>query len=190
MEDVGTRFSSGEYFLAELILSAEIFKEVVARLEPLLSAAQKEGAARGAVVIGTPKGDIHDIGKNIAATLFKASGFDVHDLGVDVAPEAFVEKIAATHAGILAMSALITPTFGSMKRTVELLKERGMQGRPPRHPRRRADDGRRARLRGGRRLEPQPQRRRADVPRLPGEDLKKERYLEQADTTTVTFSQP
>jgi methylmalonyl-CoA mutase cobalamin-binding domain/chain len=127
MEDVGGRYSSGEYFLAELILSAEIFKEVVARIEPLLSATQREGASRGAVVIGTPKGDIHDIGKNIAATLFKATGFTVHDLGVDVAPEAFVEKIVETNARILAMSALITPTFGSMKKTVELLQEKGLR---------------------------------------------------------------
>ncbi len=127
MEDVGGRYSSGEYFLAELILSAEIFKEVVARIEPLLSAAQREGASRGAVVIGTPKGDVHDIGKNIVATLFKASGFEVHDLGVDVAPEAFVEKFAETDARVVAMSALITPTFGSMKKTVDLLKEKGLR---------------------------------------------------------------
>ena len=75
-------------------------------------------------MIGTPKGDIHDIGKNIVATLFEVSGFTVHDLGVDVPPEIFAEKVIETNASIVAMSALITPTFESMKSIVTILKEK------------------------------------------------------------------
>ena len=121
MEMVGKLYSSGEYFLAELIMSADLFKKVVGKVEPLLSG-QKDQVSLGSVVIGTPRGDIHDIGKNIVATLFKASGFQVHDLGVDVAPEDFVRKVADTGAKVVAMSALITPTFESMKKVVDLLK--------------------------------------------------------------------
>jgi methylmalonyl-CoA mutase cobalamin-binding domain/chain len=126
METVGRLYSSGEYFLAELIMSADLFKKVVGKVEPLL-AGQKDQVFPGSVVIGTPKGDIHDIGKNIVATLFKAGGFQVHDLGVDVAPEDFVRKVGDTGAKVVAMSALITPTFESMKKVVDILKEKNMR---------------------------------------------------------------
>ena len=127
LEKVGDMYSAGEYFLAELIMSADLFKNVVARVEPLLSDGRST-ADRGGVVIATPQGDIHDIGKDIVATLLKAAGFEVHDLGVDVAPASIVGTMEDTGARILAMSALITPTFGSMKATVELLKEGGLRG--------------------------------------------------------------
>ena len=126
MEMVGELYSSGEYFLAELIIAGEIFKEVVADLEPLLSTGRAE-AALGAVVIGTPQGDIHDIGKNIVATLLRAAGFEVHDLGVDVAPEAFVKEVSSSGARVIAMSALVTPTFDSMRGVVESLTESGLR---------------------------------------------------------------
>ena len=126
MDMVGKLYSSGEYFLSELIMSADIFKKIVGILEPLLME-RKERAPVGSVVIGTPRGDIHDIGKNIVATLFKVSGFDVHDLGVDVPPETFVNKVAETKARVVAMSALITPTFESMKKVVDLLKEKDLR---------------------------------------------------------------
>jgi methylmalonyl-CoA mutase cobalamin-binding domain/chain len=126
MDMVGKLYSSGEYFLSELIMSADIFKKIVGMLEPLLME-RKERAPVGSVVIGTPRGDIHDIGKNIVATLFKVSGFDVHDLGVDVPPETFVNKVAETKARVVAMSALITPTFESMKKVVDLLKEKDLR---------------------------------------------------------------
>jgi methylmalonyl-CoA mutase cobalamin-binding domain/chain len=129
MEVVGERYSTGEYFLSELIMSADIFKKVMERLESLLTEGQR-GPFLGTVVIATPKGDIHDLGKNIVAGLFKASGFEVFDLGVDVAPEAIVDKVRETGASVVAMSALITPTFASMKQVVELLEERNLrQGR-------------------------------------------------------------
>ncbi len=126
MDRVGELYSSGEYFLSELIMSANIFKKVVAILEPLLIKDQAD-LPLGAVVLSTPKGDIHDIGKDIVGTLFKVSGFRLIDLGVDVAPEAIVDAVADTGARVIAMSALITPTFESMKRAVELLEERDMR---------------------------------------------------------------
>jgi len=126
MDQVGELYSSGEYFLSELIMSANIFKKVVATLEPLLMEDQMDSAL-GSVVISTPKGDIHDIGKDIVATLFKVGGFSVFDLGVDVEPEAIADAVAETDSTIVAMSALITPTFLSMKRAVELLEERGLR---------------------------------------------------------------
>jgi methylmalonyl-CoA mutase cobalamin-binding domain/chain len=95
-------------------------------LEPHL-AAGREGDSLGNVVIGTTKGDIHDIGKNIVATLFKVAGFTVNDVGVDVEPKVFADKIAEVDAKIVAMSALITPTFASMKELVEILEERNMR---------------------------------------------------------------
>jgi methanogenic corrinoid protein MtbC1 len=126
MDTVGELYSSGEYFLSELILSGEIFKKVVDTVKPLI-ADRREASSVGSVIIGTPKGDIHDLGKNVVVTLLDASGFDVMDLGVDVAPETFVEEISRTETRILAMSALITPTFDSMKRVVELMKERDLR---------------------------------------------------------------
>lgn len=125
MELVGELYSSGEYFLSELIISSEIFKEVAARVEPLLQRGAAEPAL-GTAVIGTPRGDIHDIGKNIAATLLRVGGFDVRDLGVDVPPEAFVREVAEG-ARVVAMSALITPTFDSMREVVESLAESGLR---------------------------------------------------------------
>ncbi len=126
MDRVGELYSIGEYFLAELVLTADVFKDVAARLEPLILAGSGD-TARDAVVIATPKGDIHDIGKNITATLFRASGFEVHDLGVDVPPEAIVDMVSETGARVVALSALITPTFESMKQVVGLLNENGLR---------------------------------------------------------------
>lgn len=126
MEIVGEMYSSGDYFLAELILAGEIFKEVMKELEPLLVEGRDQ-AGLGPVVIGTPKGDIHDIGKNIVVTLFKAAGFEVHDLGVDVPPESFIKEVKESGARVVAMSALITPAFDSMREVVESLMESGLR---------------------------------------------------------------
>lgn len=125
MSEVGRRFESKEYFLSELIMSAEIFREAIALIEPHLKAGA--GPVRGVVVIGTVKGDIHDIGKNIVATLLRCEGYEVHDLGVDVAPAAFVDKLAETGSGLLAMSGLLTLAFDSMKETVETLAGAGLR---------------------------------------------------------------
>jgi methylmalonyl-CoA mutase cobalamin-binding domain/chain len=126
MDQVGEMYATGEYFLSELIMSADIFKKVVQKIEPLLIGG-RQASSLGAVVLATPKGDIHDLGKDIVATLFKVAGFQVFDLGVDVAPEIIVDKVAETDARIVAMSALITPTFDSMKQVVDLLRERNLR---------------------------------------------------------------
>ena len=127
MSLVGKRFEDKEYFLSELIMSAEIFKEAIALIEPHLAAGSEE--KKGAVVVGTVKGDIHDIGKNIVATLLRCEGYEVHDLGVDVPPEAFTRKLMETGAGLLGLSGLLTLAFDSMKETVESLTEAGLRER-------------------------------------------------------------
>jgi methanogenic corrinoid protein MtbC1 len=129
MEEIGKKFETGEFFLSELIYSAEVFKAVSAVLEPRLLSRAGGDSPQGAVVFGTPKGDIHDLGKNIVATMMKAHGFTIHDLGVDVPPTRFVDELERTGSSILALSALITPAFVSMKDTVSLLEERGLRSR-------------------------------------------------------------
>ena len=124
MTAVGERFHNGDFFLAELILSAEIFKEVAAIIEPHVSR-QRSAEAMGRVLIGTLKGDIHDLGKNIVATLLRARGFEVHDLGVDVPPSVVVEKAKELRPHFVGFSALITTAFPSMKEAVSLLQEAG-----------------------------------------------------------------
>ncbi|MGC8825479.1 MAG: cobalamin B12-binding domain-containing protein [Anaerolineae bacterium] len=125
MTEVGKLFEQGEYFISELIMAGEIFKQAMQLLLPKLAA---EGpAARGKVVIGTVKGDIHDLGKNIVVTLLKAANYEVHDLGVDVPPERFVETVKETGAKVLGMSGLLTISFDSMKRTVQALTEAGLR---------------------------------------------------------------
>ncbi len=127
MDYVGGLYSRGEYFLGELLMAANIFEKIAADLEPKLLAGERKDLNSGNVVIGTPVGDIHDIGKNIVATVFKAAGFKVHDLGVDVPTEDFIAKVIETDAKIVAMSALITPTFEPMKDVVDQLIERGIR---------------------------------------------------------------
>ena len=127
MEEVGKKFETGEFFLSELIYSAEVFKAITAILEPSLLTRRSKEDPGGGVVFGTPKGDIHDLGKNIVVTMMRAQGFTVHDLGVDVPPERFVEEIQKKSVSILALSALITPAFVSMKETISLLEKRGLR---------------------------------------------------------------
>ncbi len=125
MSLVGKRFEEGEFFISELIMAGEIFKQALQMLLPRLTA---EGpAARGKVVIGTVKGDIHDLGKNIVVSLLKAANYEVHDLGVDVPPQQFVDALRKTGATVLGMSGLLTISFDSMKQTVEAIKEAGLR---------------------------------------------------------------
>jgi len=125
---VGERFEKGEYFLGELIMSGEIFKQAMSFIEPKLTGDVRSETI-GHVIMGTVKGDIHGIGKDIVTGLLRMSGFEVFDLGVDVAPEAFVEKLVESGAPILGMSALITPSFESMKNTVTAIEKRGIRDR-------------------------------------------------------------
>jgi methanogenic corrinoid protein MtbC1 len=126
MSLVGERFQAGEYFLAELLLSAEIFKTAVALLEPHLKQAQSSEPA-GTVVLATMQGDIHDLGKNIFATLLRAHAFEVHDLGVNVPPLLLVEKVKQLRPHFVGLSALLTTTFPSMKQAAALLSDAGLR---------------------------------------------------------------
>ena len=128
MDIVGERYKKGDYFLSELIVSSEIFKEAVKVIEPQLQAG-REGDKSTKIVLGTVKGDIHNIGKDIVAILLKAAGFEVYDLGIDVAPGAFVDKLKETEAPILGMSGLLTPSFESMKETVQAVEAAGLRNR-------------------------------------------------------------
>jgi methanogenic corrinoid protein MtbC1 len=125
MTDVGKRFECQDYFVSDLMMSGEIFKQIGALLEPEL----KAGGSRtvGKVVFGTVKGDIHDIGKDIVVNMLKSSNFEVIDLGVDVPTEKFVSAIKESGATVLGMSGLLTLAFDSMKSTVEALQVAGLR---------------------------------------------------------------
>ncbi len=122
---VGEKFSTGDYFISQLIFSAEILKQVMKRLEPLLQGTAG-GPSAGKVVIGTVKGDIHDIGKNLVATLLRGAGFEVVDLGVDVPAERFIAALKETGAKILGLSDLLNFTYPEMKHVVERVFEAGL----------------------------------------------------------------
>ena len=126
MTIVGERFQKGEYFLAELMLSGEIFKGAMAILEPYL-AKTNPSKPLGKVVIATLKGDIHDLGKDIVAIMLKAQGFEVHNLGVDVPPNIVVDKVKETTPDFVGFSALITTAFDSMQQTAIMLREAGLR---------------------------------------------------------------
>lgn len=126
MTEVGERFTAGEYFLSELIYSGHIMKGIMEKLEPLLGSAGM-GKAVGTVVIGTVKGDIHDIGKNIVVTLLRGVGFKVIDLGVDVPADAFVEKLKETGAKVLGLSALLNFTLSEMKNVIDAVVAAGIR---------------------------------------------------------------
>jgi len=125
MDEVGRRYEANEYFVPELLISARAMKASLELIRPLLIAKGAEPAGR--VVIGTVKGDLHDIGKNLVAAMLEGAGFEVIDLGVDVTPEKFIAALNERHATLVAMSALLTTTMNSMKVTVEALKAAGVR---------------------------------------------------------------
>lgn len=125
MDEVGRRFETQEYFVPELLLAARAMKACLELLRPLLAA---QGAKPlGRVVIGTVKGDLHDIGKNLVAAMLEGGGFEVIDLGVNVSPEKFVQTVQEKNAQIVALSALLTTTMPAMKTTVDSLKAAGIR---------------------------------------------------------------
>jgi len=126
MTEVGERFSAGEYFLSELMYSSHIMKGVMARLEPLLGQTTS-GKSAGTIVIGTVKGDIHDLGKNVVVTLLRGAGFEVIDLGVDVPAERFVEKLKQTGAKVLGLSCLLNLALHEMKNVVDTVAAHGIR---------------------------------------------------------------
>ncbi|NHV06650.1 MAG: cobalamin-binding protein [Thaumarchaeota archaeon] len=127
MDIVGKKFEASEYFLSELIVAGEIGKEITKILEPHLKGTEVKKL--GKVVIGTVRGDLHDIGKNIVAIMLEAAGFEVVDLGADVPPEKFVEAVKKENPDIVAMSALLTVTMVEMKNVIEALKEAGLRSK-------------------------------------------------------------
>jgi methanogenic corrinoid protein MtbC1 len=125
MNEVGARFEKQDYFVSDLIMSGEIFKQVCTVLEPHLKAGG--GPTLGKVVFGTVKGDIHDIGKDIVENMLKAAGFEVIDLGVDVPPEVFIKALKDSGAKVVGMCGLLTLAFDAMRDTVDLLKKEGLR---------------------------------------------------------------
>lgn len=124
---VGEQFGLGEMFLPDLVMGGEAMKAAVAILEPEM---QRRGSHRdslGTVVLGTVKGDIHEIGKTLVMTMLSASGFQVHDLGVDVPVERFVAKVREVHADIVGISALLTTTMPGQRQVVEALTREGLR---------------------------------------------------------------
>ncbi len=126
MRVVGEMYERGEYFIADLIASAEAFKQVLDNvLKPRLSSG---AVGRGVVaVFGTVRGDIHELGKNIAKALFEAEGFEVIDLGVDVPPERFAEVVESRKARVVGLSALMTTTMIEQAKVIEELERRGLR---------------------------------------------------------------
>ena len=129
MGEVGDLFEEGEYFVPELLMAAKAAQEAMAILNPLLKQAGVE--RQGVVVIGTVKGDMHDIGKNLVAATLEGAGFEVIDLGCNVAPEKFVETVKARVGEklFLCMSALLTTTTPQMKTTIDLLESEGLRNK-------------------------------------------------------------
>ncbi|MFC1896145.1 B12-binding domain-containing protein [Thermodesulfobacteriota bacterium] len=126
MEIVGKRFSTGDYFLPELVFSADILKNIAELVKPKLT--EKVSTERvGKIIIGTVAGDIHDIGKDIVVFMLDINGCEVYDLGVDVPPKMFVEKIKETGAGIVGLSGFLTLAFDSMKDSIVSIEKAGIR---------------------------------------------------------------
>jgi len=132
MKHVGQKFEKGEYFLTNLMLSAEAMKSATGILTADMDKEARgklKDETKGVVVVGTVAGDIHDIGKNILSLLLQANGFEVHDLGKDVSTMNFVEKAQEVNAGIIALSSLMTTTRPAQKDVIDLLKAMGVRNR-------------------------------------------------------------
>jgi corrinoid protein of di/trimethylamine methyltransferase len=125
MEEAGRRFECEEYFVPELLLAARAMKAALALLRPLLAASGAQPAGR--VAVGTVKGDLHDIGKNLVASMLEGGGFEVLDLGADVPPKKFIEAVRARNANIVCLSALLTVTMPAMRATVDALTHAGVR---------------------------------------------------------------
>jgi len=130
IQTVGELWEEGEYFLPELVQGAEAMKAAMAVILPALARADARGLARGRVVLGTVKGDLHDIGKGLVGVLLAAHGFEVFDLGHDVPVERFVDKAREVDADLVAASALLTTTMAEQRRLVEAVAAAELPRRP------------------------------------------------------------
>ena len=126
MDEVGRLFEAEEYFVPELLLAGRAMRSALELLRPLMAASGEKLSTR--VVIGTVKGDLHDIGKNLVASMLEGGGFDVLDLGADVSPEKFIAAVKEQGAQVVCLSALLTVTMPAMKTTIEALKTAGVRG--------------------------------------------------------------
>jgi 5-methyltetrahydrofolate--homocysteine methyltransferase len=122
---VGKRYEDGEYFISELMMVGEIIRQAFELLKPALMG--KSTSYKGAVVLGTVKGDIHNIGKDLVVTMASAAGYDVHDLGVDVPAQKFVDEVKASGAKVVGLSGLITTSYDGMRETVEAFTTAGLR---------------------------------------------------------------
>ena len=127
MDVVGQRFGAHEIFLPELLLAARAMNAGIDLLKPMFLGG--EMPTQGKVVIGTVKGDLHDIGKNLVGIMLKGAGYEVVDVGTDVVPKVFVDTAEAENASVIGLSALLTTTMTGMKEVVDLIKDRGLQGK-------------------------------------------------------------
>ncbi|MFX0093966.1 MAG: corrinoid protein [Candidatus Hodarchaeota archaeon] len=125
IREAGDQYQEGEIFLPELMRSAETFKEAMAILEPALG--DKKRQKMGKIVLGTVRGDVHNLGKNIVGLMLDGAGFEVVDLGIDVAPEAFVTAVKEHQPQLVGMSALITTTMLEMEKTIKALEAAGLR---------------------------------------------------------------
>jgi corrinoid protein of di/trimethylamine methyltransferase len=129
MEKIGDQFTCGEIFLPEMLMAAEAWNEAMNLLKPRMLAAGESVSMIGTIVIGTVQGDVHEIGKNIVATLLSTAGFKVHDLGVDVSASKFIERAQEVGADIIAASAIMTTTMPYQRDILEHLKASGLRDR-------------------------------------------------------------
>ncbi len=127
MAEVGRLFECEDYFVPELLLAARAMKGSMELIRPLLAASGAQPVGR--VAIGTVKGDLHDIGKNLVASMLEGGGFEVIDLGADVAPERFVDAVKNKGANLICLSALLTVTMNAMRTTIEALEKAGVRDR-------------------------------------------------------------
>lgn len=125
LEIVGQKYEAGEYFLSELLYAGALVADLFELLKPVMKNQQLE--RRGVIVLGSVRGDIHDIGKNIFKMLADSAGFEVHDLGVDVEPSVFVDEIRRSGPQVLGLSALLTTALVEMKNTVHILGTSGVR---------------------------------------------------------------
>jgi 5-methyltetrahydrofolate--homocysteine methyltransferase len=125
MDMVGERMENGDMFLPEVLMSARSMSICVEILKPLMAADEQDNG--GGVVIGTVKGDLHDIGKNLVAMMLESGGLNVTNLGVDVSPEAFMETVREKKVRVVCLSALLTTTMPMMKRTIDLIADAGLR---------------------------------------------------------------
>ncbi len=130
MKIVGEKYEKGEYFVSELVVSSVMLREISDILKPKLETSQKTGrgeAKRGTIVLGTVRGDIHDIGKDVVGLMLNTNGFEVRDLGVDVPEQSFVEAVKESKPQVVALSGFLTIAYDAMKSTIEALDQAGLR---------------------------------------------------------------